>query len=74
MDKGEIAGPVFVSGQGSRSRTSPAALADQFRPDVRRAQPQPQQTGAIKRACDTLIRSAQLFQIQEIRLARRRAA
>jgi 2,2-dialkylglycine decarboxylase (pyruvate) len=77
MDKGEVAGPVFVSGQGSEvgdvtgkrwldfnSGQMCAALGHNH----------PTVTAAIKQACDTLIHShSSYFNVQEIRLAERLA-
>src|SRR5258706_3026684 len=77
MDKGEVAGPVFVSGQGSEVGVVPGKRWLDFNPGQMCAalgHNHPTVTAAIKQACDTLIHShSSYFNVQEIRLAERLA-
>ena len=77
MDKGEVAGPVFVSGQGSEVEDVTGKRWLDFNSGQMCAalgHNHPTVTAAIKQACDTLIHShSSYFNVQEIRLAERLA-
>src|SRR5258705_9360665 len=77
MDKGEVAGPVFVSGQGSEVEDVTGRRWLDFNSGQMCAalgHNHPTVTAAIKQACDTLIHShSSYFNVQEIRLAERLA-
>ena len=77
MDKGEIAGPVFVSGQGSEVEDVTGKRWLDFNSGQMCAalgHNHPTVTAAIKQACDTLIHAhSSYFNVQEIRLAERLA-
>src|SRR6202158_6339401 len=77
MDKGEIAGPVFVSGQGSEVEDVTGKRWLDFNSGQMCAalgHNHPTVTAAIKQACDMLIHShSSYFNVQEIRLAERLA-
>src|SRR2546429_9683577 len=75
--RGEIAGPVFVSGQGSEVEDVTGRRWLDFNSGQMCAalgHNHPTVTAAIKQACDTLIHAhSSYFNIQEIRLAERLA-
>src|SRR3977135_100332 len=75
--RGEIAGPVFVSGQGSEVKDVTGKRWLDFNSGQMCAalgHNHPAVTAAIKQACDTLIHShSSYFNVQEIRLAERLA-
>src|SRR5436853_3488828 len=77
MDKGEIAWPVFVSGQGSEVEDVTGKRWLDFNSGQMCAalgHNHPTVTAAIKQACDTLIHAhSSYFNVQEIRLAERLA-
>jgi len=77
MDKGEVAGPVFVSGQGSEVEDVTGKRWLDFNSGQMCAalgHNHPTVTAAIKQACDTLVHAhSSYFNIQEIRLAERLA-
>jgi 2,2-dialkylglycine decarboxylase (pyruvate) len=77
MDKGEVAGPVFVSGQGSEVEDVTGKRWLDFNSGQMCAalgHNHPTVTAAIKQACDTLIHAhSSYFNVQEIRLAERLA-
>src|SRR5438067_9331534 len=77
MDKGEIAGPVFVSGQGSEVEDVTGKRWLDFNSGQMCAalgHNHPTVTAAIREACDTLIHAhSSYFNVQEIRLAERLA-
>jgi len=77
MDKGEVAGPVFVSGQGSEVEDVTGKRWLDFNSGQMCAalgHNHPTVTSAIKQACDTLIHAhSSYFNVQEIRLAERLA-
>src|SRR5438046_977492 len=77
MDKGEIAGPVFVSGRGSEVEDVTGKRWLDFNSGQMCAalgHNHPTVTAAIKQACDTLIHAhSSYFNVQEIRLAERLA-
>lgn len=77
MDKGEIAGPVFVSGSGSEVEDVNGKRWLDFNSGQMCAalgHNHPTVTAAIKQACDTLIHAhSSYFNVQEIRLAERLA-
>jgi 2,2-dialkylglycine decarboxylase (pyruvate) len=75
MDKGEIAGPVFVSGQGSEVEDVTGKRWLDFNSGQMCAalgHNHPTITAAIREACDTLIHAhSSYFNVQEIQLAER---
>src|SRR2546428_1680163 len=75
MDKGEVAGPVFVSGQGSEVEDVTGKRWLDFNSGQMCAalgHNHPTVTAAIKQACDTLVHAhSSYFNVQEIRLAER---
>src|SRR5438874_5814739 len=77
MDKGEVAGPVFVSGRGSEVEHGTGSRWLDFNSGQMCAalgHNHPTVTAAIKQACDTLIHAhSSYFTVQEIRLAERLA-
>jgi len=77
MDKGEIAGPVFVSGQGSEVEDVTGKRWLDFNSGQMCAalgHNHPTVAAAIKQACDTLIHAhSSYFNVQEIQLAERLA-
>jgi 2,2-dialkylglycine decarboxylase (pyruvate) len=77
MDKGEVAGPVFVSGQGSEVEDVTGKRWLDFNSGQMCAalgHNHPTVTAAIKQACDTLIHAhSSYFNVEEIRLAERLA-
>ena len=77
MDKGEIAGPVFVSGQGSEVEDVTGKRWLDFNSGQMCAalgHNHPTITAAIREACDTLIHAhSSYFNVQEIQLAERLA-
>jgi 2,2-dialkylglycine decarboxylase (pyruvate) len=77
MDKGEVAGPVFLSGTGSEVEDVNGKRWLDFNSGQMCAalgHNHPTVTAAIKEACDTLIHAhSSYFNVQEIRLAERLA-
>src|SRR5438045_9708905 len=75
--RGETAGPVFVSGQGSELEDVTGKRWLDFNSGqmcAARGHNHPTVTAAIKQACDTLIHAhSSYFNVQEIRLAERLA-
>jgi 2,2-dialkylglycine decarboxylase (pyruvate) len=78
MDKGEVAGPVFVSGSGSEVEDVNGKRWLDFNSGQMCAalgHNHPTVTAAIKQACDTLVHAhSSYFNVQEIRLAERLAS
>src|SRR5690348_13939613 len=77
MDKGEVAGPVFVSGQGSEVEDVTGKRWLDFNSGQMCAalgHNHPTVSAAIREACDTLIHAhSSYFNVQEIQLAERLA-
>lgn len=77
MDKGEVAGPVFVAGSGSEVEDVTGKRWLDFNSGQMCSalgHNHPTVTAAIKQACDTLVHAhSSYFNVQEIRLAERLA-